>query len=573
MTPVTRVQAKLHDIGVGAYVLYRTDHHLNEIIPPAAECVQWLTGFSGSAGLVIVTLDRIGLFVDGRYTTQAPEQVYDGIHVYPWSWEEITHFLSTHLPKDQKLCIEGNTISAATAASWKDKLPYEITFASGLIDELWDNRPGWPEGEIFELGEEFSGEARANKLKRVQDFIKTEGGDSLILSDMCAIAWLFNIRGTDLGETPVSYAYALISASGNPQLFLRHTHDCGPLVDVLPYETFSEVIANHPKTTLLVDSSETTQTLWEHLHAHHAVTAITNPITLWKAQKNPIEIQGFRDCHLVDAIALCETYAWIEEAHQNGNAFTEISIEDFMNAQRFKQPHNLGLSFQPIVGWKDHGAIIHYHATKATNHSISGDGLLLIDSGGQYKNGTTDVTRTLCLGTPTPEQRNDYTHVLKGVIQLTRASFPVDTSGATLDALARNEVKDAGTNYAHGTGHGVGHCLNVHEGPFHISPRVTNVGIKPGMVLSNEPGIYRTGNYGIRIENLVTVMKDPQSEKDLTFETLTQVPLEPKLIDKELLTQEELQWIDNYHAGIKARLSNKLSPRATQWLLRVCAPI
>ncbi len=575
MHPLARIRAQLTHDGTSAYIIYRTDHHLNEQIPPAGECIKWLTGFSGSAGLLIITPHHAGLFVDGRYTTQAPGEVHADITVYPWSWDNIRVFISTHLTPDEIMCIEGMTLSAASAQTWEQNLTNPCTFSDGMIDALWDNRPAWPHGETFPLGDNFTGRTSADKINDLQTFITAHAADALMVTDMCAISWVFNIRGNDLGNTPVAYCYAWVPATGNPCLFLKNPHDCGTYVDVRPYGDFMHFLTTQKKATLLADPSETPQSLWEHISNHHTVHPISNPIQTWKSQKNPTEIQGFRDCHVSDAIALCETFAWIETTHADKLPLTELSVETYMNSKRRKQAHNVGLSFDPIVGWKDHGAIIHYRATRKTDHTISGDGLLLIDSGGQYKNGTTDVTRTLCLGTPTQTQIIDYTHVLKGMIQLSLAIFPSGTSGATLDALARDQVKDVGTNYAHGTGHGVGHCLNVHEGPFSISPRESTEGIMPGMVLSNEPGIYRIGDYGIRIENLMVVSEKEIDTKNHThtFETLTMVPLDPKLIDGELLTTEEITWINTYNATIKSRLSDKLSPDATQWLLRMCAPL
>lgn len=589
MHPLSRVRAHLKtpafcaSVGtpthVSAYVIHRTDHHLNEQIPPAGEHMKWLTGFSGSAGLLIITARHAGLFVDGRYITQAPQEVHPGVNVYPWSWDNITAFINAHLGADETVCVEGTTLSARAAKTWQKQLPNPVTFSEGLIDTLWDNRPAWPSREIFTLTNAFTGQDTTEKITNIQQFIAHKNADALLLTDMCAISWLFNIRGSDLGNTPVAYCYAWVPATGKPCLFLANPHDCGGTIVVHAYKDLKAFITSQKKTTLLADESETPQHLWEHINKHHTVKSVINPIQVWKAQKNPTQIQGFRDCHRGDAIALCETFSWIEATHTASQPLTELSIEQYMNAQRLKQAHTLGLSFDPIVGWNDHGAIIHYRATRQTDHTISGSGLLLIDSGGQYKNGTTDVTRTLCLGTPTPAQVHDYTHVLKGMIQLSMATFAPGTSGQILDARARNQVKNAGTDYAHGTGHGVGHCLNVHEGPFSISPRPqekeNDTGILPGMVLSNEPGIYRVGNYGIRIENLMVVVtnKGAPTDQNLTFETLTMVPLAPQLIDTDLLTTEEITWINTYNASIKSHLSAALSHGATQWLLRVCAPL
>ncbi|USO01634.1 MAG: aminopeptidase P family protein [Alphaproteobacteria bacterium] len=571
MLPLVRAAEKVKKSHLGAFVTFRTDHHLNEYLPPAAEHLAWLTGFTGSAGLLIITPEKTGLFVDGRYATQAPQQVHPGVCVHSWNWKEIKTFLHEHVPHAIPIGIDADHLCAESACMWRETLSSRnpLSFISGFIDEIWDARPPWPCTPFVDLDESFSGAATATKLAKLQQIIHKKNADALVVSNLCALAWLLNIRGSDLEHTPVSYAYAFVPATGNPVLFTRSPYTGKAPVDKKDYDSFVPYMGTLQGLRLLLDPCETTEALWQYLHKAHDVIPTPNPVVPWKAQKNTTEIQGFRDCHIQDSLALCETFAWIHDTHTHKRPLSEISIEAFMNEHRRQKLYNRGLSFDPIVGWNANGAIIHYRATPHTNAGISGNGLLLIDSGGQYKNGTTDVTRTLALGCPTPDQISDYTHVLKGMIHLSQAHVDEGTSGMALDTLARTPIIHYGQNYAHGTGHGVGHSLSVHEGPFHISPRATDVGLKPGMVLSNEPGIYHPGKYGIRIENLMVALRG--TDDYIVFETLTQVPLDRTLIDKNILTPEEIAWVNAYHAGIISRIQEHLTPRGRSWLTQACA--
>ncbi|WP_454617520.1 aminopeptidase P family protein [Bradyrhizobium cenepequi] len=565
------------------FVIPRADQQQNEYVAPSEERLAWLTGFTGSAGLAIVLMQEAALFVDGRYTLQAGKQVDPKAwQIQPLVDPPPEHWLATHLSAGDRLGFDPwlHTSAAAErlAAACAKAGAELIAVDSNPVDAIWTERPRPPLGPVSIHGLPFAGEAEAAKLERIRDEINKLGVDALVLSDSHAVAWTFNIRGADVSHTPLPLSYALVPREGRPTVFIDHRKLSNLTRDHL--EQSADVEEPDRLTLKLTELAQRGASI--ALDSATAADALNrlittaggkpvrgnDPVSLLKAVKNAAEIQGTRTAHQRDAVALARFLAWIDREAPAGG-LTEIDTVEALETFRRETGALKDVSFPTIAGTGPNGAIVHYRVTRKSNRRIASGDLLLIDSGAQYEDGTTDVTRTIAIGKPTAEMRDRFTRVLRGHIAIARAVFPDGTTGAQLDTLARQYLWQAGIDFEHGTGHGVGSYLSVHEGPA----RISKLGITPlkrGMILSNEPGYYKTDAYGIRIENLELVIgiDIAGAEKPMNaFETLTLAPIDRRLIDVTMLSEAELNWLNDYHARVRAEVRPHLDDDATKlWL-------
>jgi Xaa-Pro aminopeptidase len=578
--------------GIQAYLVPSTDAHSSEYLPECFKRRQWISGFTGSAGDVVITTDKGGLWTDGRYFLQAEEQLKgSGIELFKMGMEDVPkleEWVAKELKEGQKLGIDPKLLSNDSAGRLSKtlkergvKLEY---ISSNLIDEIWEDQPSPSKAPIKVLSKEFTGESIEEKLGRVREKMKDHLCSAHVLASLDTIAWLFNIRGTDIDFNPLVISYAAVTMK-EAHLFVdqdKITNEVrehlGEIVKLHPYNDIEGYLKELGASGKKVWISPKTTNKWimismgKDVEVHYE----RSPVTDMKSMKNETELQGFRDCLVVDGVAMVKFIKWLEENVPNGGV-TEISAADILEEYRKQGDKFVGLSFPTISGYGEHGAIIHYDPTPETDVEVKPEGILLVDSGAQYLNGTTDITRTFAMGEPTDEQREMFTRVLKGHIDLALLRFPKGFSGKQIELPARKSLWDAGKNYNHGTGHGIGHYLNVHEGPMGITPRDIGVPLSAGNVLSNEPGYYKTGEYGIRIENLMVVLNDEELSSEefqfLKFETLTMCPIDLKLVEPSLLNEEERKWLNDYHSLVYQKLSPMLSPEDREWLGESTAPI
>jgi Xaa-Pro aminopeptidase len=564
------------------FVIPRADQQQNEYVAPSEERLAWLTGFTGSAGMAVVLTQQAAVFVDGRYTLQAAKQVdHKAWSVEPLADPPPENWLAKHLVAGDRLGFDPwlHTSAAAErlAAACAKAGAELVAVDSNPLDSVWTERPPPPLAPVAVHGTQFSGEAEAEKLKRIRSEIANLGVDALVLSDSHAVAWSFNIRGADVSHTPLPLSYALVPKDGRPVIFIDHRKLSNSVRDHLEQTAdVAEPDALAPKLTALaqggaaiaLDSATAADALSRLIVAAGGKPVRGNdPVSLLKAVKNPTEIEGTRRAHRRDAVALARFLAWIDREAPAG-ALTEIDAVEALETFRRDTGALKDVSFPTIAGTGPNGAIVHYRVTRKSNRRISSGDLLLIDSGAQYEDGTTDVTRTVAIGEPSAEMRDRFTRVLRGHIAIARAVFPDGTTGAQLDTLARQFLWQAGVDFEHGTGHGVGSYLSVHEGPARIS-KLGTTPLKRGMILSNEPGYYKTDAYGIRIENLVLVIGTDiaGAEKQVNaFETLTLAPIDRHLINLNMLSGDELDWVNDYHARVRHEVRPHVDEAAKVWL-------
>ncbi|KJC61150.1 X-Pro aminopeptidase [Bradyrhizobium sp. LTSPM299] len=565
------------------FVIPRADQQQNEYVAPAEERLAWLTGFTGSAGLAIVLTREAAIFVDGRYTLQAGKQVdRKAWEVEPLVDPPPEHWLTRHLASGDRLGFDPwlHTSAAAErlAAACAKAGAELVAVDSNPVDTVWTERPAPPLGPVTIHGAQFAGEIEAEKLKRIRLEINKIGADALVLSDSHAVAWAFNIRGADVSHTPLPLSYALVPKEGRPLVFIDHRKLSNATRDHL--EQSADVEEPAALTTKLTELAKRGASIaLDSATAADALSRLisgaggkpvrgSDPVSLLKAVKNLTEIDGTRTAHQRDAVALTRFLAWIDREAPSGG-LTEIDAVEALETFRRQTGALKDVSFPTISGTGPNGAIVHYRVTRKSNRRIEPGDLLLIDSGAQYQDGTTDVTRTIAIGKPTDEMRDRFTRVLRGHIAIARAIFPDGTTGAQLDTLARQYLWQAGVDFEHGTGHGVGSYLSVHEGPARIS-KLGSTPLKRGMILSNEPGYYKTDAYGIRIENLELVIGTDiaGSEKPVNaFETLTLAPIDRRLIHTSMLSAGELNWLNDYHARVVSAVRPHLDDNATKlWL-------
>src|SRR5215470_416340 len=571
------------------FVIPRADQQQNEYVAPSEERLAWLTGFTGSAGMAIVLTKEAAVFVDGRYTLQAGKQVdRKAWQVEPLVEPPPEQWLTRHLAKGDRLGFDPwlHTSAAAErlAAACAKAGAELVAVDSNPVDAIWHERPAPPLGPVSIQGTQFSGEAEAEKLKRIRLEIAKLGVDALVLSDSHGVAWTFNIRGADVSHTPLPLSYALVPKEGRPTIFIDHRKLSNSSrdhlersADVEEPDKLALKLTEFARrgAAVALDGATAADALSRLIKgAGGKPVAGNDPVTLLKAVKNITEIEGTRSAHHRDAVALTRFLAWVDREAPSG-ALTEIDAVEALETFRRQTGALKDVSFPTISGTGPNGAIVHYRVTRKSNRRIASGDLLLIDSGAQYEDGTTDVTRTIAIGQPTVEMRDRFTRVLRGHIAISRARFPDGTTGAQLDTLARQFLWQAGVDFEHGTGHGVGSYLSVHEGPARIS-KLGTTPLKRGMILSNEPGYYKTDGFGIRIENLELVVAADitGAEKPMNaFETLTLAPIDRRLIDVTMLSRIELDWLNAYHARVNREVRGHLDEADKLWLDAVTAAL
>jgi Xaa-Pro aminopeptidase len=577
--------------GVDGYLIPRSDEHQAEYVPAFAERLQWLTGFTGSAGLALVLADKAAIFVDGRYTLQVRDQVDGTLYEYRHLIDEpAAAWLVKNLPAGKKLGFDPKLHTVAGLAKFEESCARVgatlVPVDGNLVDKIWTMQPPRPKAAITVWSDAFAGRTSEEKRTQIASLLKADGLDAFVISALDSLAWLFNIRGEDVEFSPLVLGYAVLGTDGRATLCVdpaKVTDEVrahlGPQVALAAYDAIGEVVGALPAAVKTIGLDRDSASRWLHDRVTamgRTPKAVTDPITLVKARKHAAELEGIRTAHVRDGAAVVRFLAWLAQEAPKGG-LTEISAADKLAAFRAEGNHYRGPSFPTIAGAAGNGAIVHYRATPESNAAIKAPMVLLLDSGGQYLDGTTDITRTLAIGTPTAEQKHRFTLVLKGHIALATASFVKGTTGSQLDVLARAPLWREGLDFDHGTGHGVGTFLGVHEGPQRISKVGNTVGLEPGMLISNEPGYYKTGAYGIRIENLVIVRetaKRPEDEKPVyEFETITLAPIDRAMIEPELLTPAERAWLDSYHDRVRATLSPLVDAPTRAWLTQATAPI
>lgn len=583
---VEALRAELKRRGFDGFIIPRNDEHFGEWVPASAERLAWLTGFGGSAGVAIVLADRAAIFVDGRYTLQVVDQVDTSIFETRHVTEEpATNWLAEALGDGQKLAFDpwlhteaGLKRLASAAANAGAEL---VATDSNPVDAVWQDQPAPPMAPVVPHDLKFAGEPHGEKRSRIAADLKAQGIDAAVLTLPESVAWLLNIRGSDVPRTPLPLGFAVLHADAGVDLYMApaklaqdtRTH-LGPDVRLHEPGGLLEALDALSGKTVLVDGASCVAAVTRRLKAAGAkLISGDDPTALPKARKNPVEASGTRSAHVRDGAAVSRFLHWVDS--QTPGAFDEMAAADRL--EQFRREDNLlrDLSFDTISGSGPNGAIVHYRVSDESNRKVGAGELFLVDSGGQYLDGTTDITRTIAIGEPSAEMRDRFTRVLKGHIALARARFPKGTSGSQLDTLARLPLWEAGIDFDHGTGHGVGSYLSVHEGPQRISKVPNSVALEPGMIVSNEPGYYKTGEYGIRIENLVMVVEDEVSGGErptLAFETLTQAPIDLRLVDVSLLDETERDWLNAYHAGVRERLT-PLVGDAADWLETATRPV
>lgn len=579
--------------GIAACIVPTADPHLSEYLPAHWQSREWLSGFTGSAGTLVVTQDFAGLWTDSRYFSQAERQLAgSGIELVKLNvphTPEHADWLCTHLNAGQRVACAADMLSLASERSLRRRLAQRGTelVEDDLPAAIWDDRPPLPHAPVYEHPIEYAIRTRTEKLAGVRDAMRKLGATHHFVSALDEIAWVMNLRGSDVDYNPVFLAHLLIDERG-ATLFVETSkldiaHQDALAADGLAlagYEAAADALGKLPADAkLLLDPAQVSVALAHAIPGQAEVVEAPGPITAAKARKGDPEMEHVREAMRRDGVALVRGARWLEESLKEGRRVTELDVDVKLRELRSGQPGFVSESFSTIAGYQANAALPHYSATPESHAELQARGMLLIDSGAQYLGGTTDITRMWALGETTPEQRRDVTLVLKGVIALSRAKFPRGASGQQLDALARAPIWAAGIDYGHGTGHGVGYCLNVHEGPQSIRPPRSASRLEPmdvGMITSIEPGIYKPGRHGVRIENLAATVPagDGEFGEFLAFETLTLCPIDTRLLDLALLDGTEIAWLDGYHATVRERLAPLLQdPADRAWLDARCAPL
>lgn len=591
MTYIQRLEAirgEMNNRGVDAYIIPSSDPHISEYLPDRYKCIAWSSGFTGSAGTLVITADFAGLWTDARYFVQANEQLagtgFELVKLKTQGAAEYATWLANKLSAGNTVAFDGNLASVAVAQVVKDTLSpldIEVDGHVDILDAIWNDRPTLPTSLAFLLDESSTGEHTISKLNRVREKMKTKRVSAHLISSLDDLAWLLNIRGNDVPCNPVVLGFVLL-AGNETSLFIEpdklSAADKETLgqaaVQIRPYAEAIQAVSSLKADAILLDPKRTCFAMYDAVPKSTKIVEDLNPSTLMKAVKNEIEIAHTRNVMVKDGVAMTRFFKWVEEQVQRGE-LTEISIADKLQEIRAKGEDFVDISFDTIAGYRAHGALPHYKATEESNAVLQPDGLLLVDSGGQYKDGTTDITRVVSLGNITPAEKADYTLVLKATIEGSTAVFPKGTRGYQIDALTRRPLWDELRNYGHGTGHGVGFFLNVHEGPHVFNPTNVDIPIETGMISSIEPGLYREGEYGIRIENLV-LTKDVSSNQFgdfMDFETMTICYIATDLVDKSLLDDKHVEWLNNYNTWVLEKLSPHLDVEETAWLEEKTKPI
>lgn len=589
---IATAQHALRELGLAACLVPSSDPHLSEYLPARWQGREWLSGFTGSMGTLALTPSRAALFADSRYWTQAETELAGSgielVKIDTGASTQHVQWLVQHTGPGKTVGVDGGVLGLAPAQQLRqalDAVGASLRTDVDLFTHIWLDRASLPQAPVFEHDAAYAGAARGTKLAQVRTAMARHGASHHFVSTVDDIAWIFNLRGSDVSYNPVFLAHALIDATAatlfvapgkvSEELAQRLQADGVQVADYV--QAGPALAALSAPSVLLVDPRRITLGFRDQVPAGVKVLEGINPSVLFKSRKGEAEAAHVRTAMEQDGAAMCAFYAWFEAA-QGKERITELTIDERLTAERAKRPGFMGLSFNTIAGFNANGAMPHYRATPESHAVIEGNGLLLIDSGGQYLGGTTDITRVWPIGTPSASQKRDYTLVLKGTIGLSRARFPLGTLSPMLDALARAPLWEQGMDYGHGTGHGVGYFLNVHEGPQSISKAIpdANMAMQPGMITSIEPGLYRAGQWGVRIENLVLNVPAATDEPFgdfLEFETLTLCPIDTRCIDASLLRSDEIAWLNAYHATVRARLSPLVDGAALAWLQQRTEPV
>ncbi|MBB5017920.1 Xaa-Pro aminopeptidase [Chitinivorax tropicus] len=589
---ITKLRHAMQQHQLDAYLVPSSDPHISEYLPERWQGRQWLSGFTGSVATLIVTQSFAGLWVDSRYWVQAEaELVGTGIglmKIQSAAASNHVDWLAANVPASGCVGVDGAVLGLAAARTLEQALTAKgarLNSQIDLLDSIWPGRPSLPATPIYEHLPPYATVSRTERLATIRQAMQEKGAQWHFISTLDDIGWLLNLRGADVSYNPVFVAHALIGPD-DVSLFVAAGKVSAELASTLardgvlvkPYDEAPSALAALPAgTTILIDPRRVTLGLLQAVPSTTTVIEAVNPSTFAKSRKSAAEAAHVRQAMELDGAALCEFFSWLEQALGN-ERITEVTIDEQITAARARRPGFVCPSFGTIAGFNANGAMPHYRATEASHAVIEGSGLLLIDSGGQYLNGTTDITRVVAIGEPSAEQKRDFTLVLKGTLALSQVQFPRGLKSPMLDAIARAPIWAAGINYGHGTGHGVGYFMNVHEGPQVIScygmPE-PHTAMEPGMITSIEPGIYRPGKWGARIENLVLNVDGDQGEfgEYLRFETLTLCPIDTRCLDLSILRDDELAWLNDYHAEVRRRLSPLVSGDALSWLQRSTEPV
>jgi Xaa-Pro aminopeptidase len=579
---LTSLREAMKNTGIDIYIIPSTDPHLGENVPEHWRIIEWLTGFTGSAGTVVISDSFAGLWTDSRYLIQAVNQLEgsDFTVMNTGEKKDFITWIGANAPNDGKIALDGRLFSIEQTRRIEKSLGqknFSFDFDCDLIFDIWTDRPLMPHSVAFDHPVIFCGKDRSEKIDDVRKIMKARDIDYELLTSLDDIMWLLNIRGKDIRHSPLIISFALV---GEEQILLFTDESKIPLklasefdrigIVMLPYEETAGMMSTlQTDDTILINPTTTSDNLYQSVPSGMNRIEEINITTRLKAIKNNTEIDNIRKAMVKDGIALSKFFFWLEQNIDSG--LTEIDLGEKVDHLRSQNENFLEPSFSSIVAFNEHGALPHYRATSSSDKIVERNGILLVDSGGQYLDGTTDITRTIATGNPTPQQKRDYTLVLKGTIDLAKAGFPSGTKGFQLDMLARRSLWENGLNYGHGTGHGVGFCLNVHEGPQSIGPVFgpgTRTIIEPGMLTSDEPAVYREGEYGIRIENLILCSNDNETQygQFLKFETVSLCYIDKTLIDKSLLDAKEIEWLNLYHSVVYEKLGPFLTPEENEWL-------
>ena len=573
---------------IKAFIIPSTDPHLSEYVAPYWMSREWISGFTGSAGTAVILMDKAGLWTDSRYFLQAEKELEgSGITLYKEMLPEtpsITKFLCQNLKPGESVSIAGKMFSVQQVEQMKEDLaPYQlqVNLFGDPLKNIWKDRPSMPDAPAFIYDVKYAGKSCGEKVAAIRTELKKKGIFALFLSSLDEIAWTLNLRGSDVHCNPVIVSYLLVTQDEvvyfiSPEKITQEVNEYlqEQQVSLRKYDEAESFLNSFAGENILIDPKKTNYAIYSAINPACKVVRGESPVTLLKAIRNEQEIAGIHHAMQRDGVALVKFLKWLEASVLSGKE-TELSVDRKLHEFRAAQPLYMGESFDTIAGYKEHGAIVHYSATEESDVTLQSKGFLLLDSGAQYLDGTTDITRTIALGELTEEEKTDYTLILKGHIALAMAKFPAGTRGAQLDVLARMPIWSHGMNFLHGTGHGVGHFLSVHEGPQSIRMNENPIVLQPGMVTSNEPGVYKAGSHGIRTENLTLVCKDKEGMfgEYFKFETITLCPICKKGIIKEMLTAEEVKWFNDYHQTVYKKLSPSLNEEEKKWLLEATKAI
>ena len=573
---------------IKAFIIPSTDPHLSEYVAPYWMSREWISGFTGSAGTAVILMDKAGLWTDSRYFLQAEKELEgSGITLYKEMLPEtpsITKFLCQNLKPGESVSIDGKMFSVQQVEQMKEDLaPYQlqVNLFGDPLKNIWKDRPSMPDAPAFIYDVKYAGKSCGEKVAAIRTELKKKGIFALFLSSLDEIAWTLNLRGSDVHCNPVIVSYLLVTQDEvvyfiSPEKITQEVNEYlqEQQVSLRKYDEAESFLNSFTGENILIDPKKTNYAIYSAINPACKVVRGESPVTLLKAIRNEQEIAGIHHAMQRDGVALVKFLKWLEASVLSGKE-TELSVDRKLHEFRAAQPLYIGESFDTIAGYKEHGAIVHYSATEESDVTLQSKGFLLLDSGAQYLDGTTDITRTIALGELTEEEKTDYTLILKGHIALAMAKFPAGTRGAQLDVLARMPIWSHGMNFLHGTGHGVGHFLSVHEGPQSIRMNENPIVLHPGMVTANEPGVYKAGSHGIRTENLTLVCKDKEGMfgEYFKFETITLCPICKKGIIKEMLTAEEVKWFNDYHQTVYKKLSPSLNEEEKKWLLEATKAI